>query len=119
VGFLAGPVAWAVQVQAAYALAPSRCGHSHWPMHLVTFLCLAGALAGGWVSYRHWQGVGGRLSSRPWEGVGGWPSDHDEPDLGRSRLMAVLGLLSAGLFALVIVANWIAVTMLTACSPGD
>jgi hypothetical protein len=44
--------------------------------------------------------------------MGGWPESPDELGLGRTRLLAVLGMMSGTLFALVILAQWIAVMVL-------
>jgi hypothetical protein len=101
VGLLAGPVAWAVQLQAVYALAAwAGDGGSLLPLHLVSLVCLLGAVA-GW-----------RLAWRSWRAVGGWPSGGDEVAAGRTRLMSVLGLMTGTLFSLLIVAHWVAVAML-------
>ena len=44
VGLLAGPVAWAVQLQAAYAMAAWACdGGPAWPLHLTSLVCLLAA----------------------------------------------------------------------------
>ncbi len=100
-GFLAGPVAWAVQLQSGYTLAAWQCDNGpHWPLHLASLVCLLAATGGGYLAWGHWRAVGG------------WPSGTDEPTGGRVRLMAVLGMMTAVLFSLVIVAQWVALMVL-------
>lgn len=104
IGLLAGPAAWAVQLQTVYTLAPWSCDHSNLlPLHLVTSLCLAGAIGGGWLAWKKWQEIGG------------WPGGDEDVDSGRVRLMSVVGIMSSALFALVILAQWFAVVMLDPC----
>lgn len=94
VGVLAGPVAWAVQLQAVYAEAAWAVGNGpHWLLHATSLACLLAAVAGGWLA---------------WQSVSGWPSDRDEPAAGRTRFLALLGVMSGATFALVIVAQWVA-----------
>jgi hypothetical protein len=98
---LAGPVAWAVQLQAVYTLAApvSEGGLPAW-LHLTSLVCLLAATAGAWLGWRGWRTVGG------------WPSERDEPRAGRVRLLTVLGVLTSLLFSVVIVAQWLAVVIL-------
>src|SRR4051794_34436896 len=103
-GLLGGPVAWGAQLQVVYALAPWACeGGPPATLHLLTAACLCGSLGGGWVAWNNWKSAGG------------WPSATDAPPLGRARLMAALGLMTASLFSVVIVAQWLAVLMLDPC----
>jgi hypothetical protein len=106
IGLLAGPLAWSVDALVIYALAPWSCEHVRLPLHIAALVCLAGAIAGGVIAWRNWREV--------W----GWPSPMDEPSLGRDRFLAVVGVMSAALFAAVIIAQWIAVMMLDPCAPG-
>ena len=100
-GLLAGPVAWAVQLLAVFSMAAWVCdGGPAWLPHLASFLCLLAAAAGAYLGWRDWRRVGG------------WPESSDAVDLGRTRLMVVLGLMSGTLFSLVILAQWIAVMVL-------
>lgn len=101
VGLLAGPVAWAVQLQVVYAMAAWACdGGPGWPLHLASLFCLLAAAGGVYLSWRDWRTVGG------------WPGASEEVALGRTRLMAVLGMMSGTLFAIVILAQWVAVMIL-------
>jgi hypothetical protein len=104
---LAGPVAWAVQLQTVYALAaPAGEGWSEAPLHVVSLLCLLAAAGGGYLAHRGWRTVGG------------WPSGADEAATGRARLLTVLGQLTGALFAVVILAQWTAAVMLPAHPVG-
>lgn len=107
-GVLAGPLAWAVQLQAVYALAAPACGTGRlWPLHLTAAACLLVAAGGGWAAWRAWRAVGG------------WPDPSDDPATGRTRLMAVLGMMTGVLFSLAIVAQWLAVFTLPPCPHGS
>ena len=98
---LAGPVVWAVQFQAVYALAAwAGDGGPQWTLYVVSLFALLAAAGGGY--------VGGRA----WRALGGWPSGSGEPDLNRARLMAALAMTSGLLFAIVIFAQWVAMLML-------
>lgn len=90
-GMLAGPVAWALQLQATYSLAPTACTvESKLFLHLVSLGCLLLALGGAALA-RH-LGKGACAESR-------------------ERFMAVSGVVLSLGFALVIVAlevpNWV------------
>jgi hypothetical protein len=73
------------------------------PLHLLSLATLALAVAGGVVAWREWRRAG-----REWPGEG-------PGTLPRSRFIAVLGLLGAPLFALTIVAQWVANLFLNPC----
>ncbi|HEX8271507.1 MAG TPA: hypothetical protein VF615_02575 [Longimicrobiaceae bacterium] len=101
---LAGPVAWMLGLNAAYAFVRLACDEQTLLyMHASSLLTLALALGGGAVALREWRRAGGEW---PGEGGGAVP---------RSRFMAALGLLGSGLFALTIVAQWIANLFLNPC----
>ena len=105
---LAGPVAWAVQELGVYVLAaPAAEGWSEVPLHLVSLVCLLAAVGGGYVAHRGWRTVGG------------WPSGADETASGRTRLLTVLGQMTGALFAVVILAQWLAAMMLPAHPTGS
>jgi hypothetical protein len=98
---LAGPVAWAVQLQGVFALSAwANEGGGSVPLHAISALSLLAALGGA------------ALAWRAWRTVGGWPSGTEGPDVARVRYLTVLGVLTGALFAGVIVAQWIAVVML-------
>jgi hypothetical protein len=102
-GLLAGPVGWFLAFLAVYALAAGACGQHAGRLHGLILLGLI--VAGG----------GTVLAWRTWKAAGGEPGPKDEGMVARARLLSTLGLLGGCLFSLVIVAQWIAVAMLTAC----
>ena len=105
-GVLGGPLAWALQMQAGYALVRFSCPR-HWLSiihHAVTLLLLAAAVACTVVAWREWQRVG---RGKPQSAEGGVA--------GRSRFLAVLGIFDSGLFSLVIFAQWLPLFFLSPC----
>ena len=104
-GFLAGPVAWAVQLQAAYLMVYVSCAvGGNLPYHLTSLATLALAAAGTLLSWRNWRQAGVKLP------------DERGGVLTRSRFMAALGLLSGALFSVVIVAQWVPAFILPPCN---
>lgn len=100
-GFFLGPTAWAVHLQAVYALsAPATDVGNLIAFHAISLLCLLATLAGGFLAWRSWRSVGG------------WLVGTETPAAGRVRFLTVVGMMAAGLFAWVIVAQWMAVGML-------
>ena len=103
-GILAGPLAFLLNLQLSYMLVHPVCVTAH---RLVLHLVPAGALlltaSGGVSAWRSWQRTGQAESSKP-GGV-----------LPRSRFMADVGLLTSGLFLIVIVAQWLPNFILTPC----
>ena len=101
-GILAGPVAWAVDLSASYALVKWTClARREDVLQFITFASLAVVAIGAVVSWRALQ-----HTERPTDG--GRPPQ-------RARFMAVLGLCSCALFALTIVAGAIPQWVLDAC----
>jgi hypothetical protein len=103
-GILAGPIAWASDLMASYAVVKWVCHTSnHMILPLITTASLAmviGAAAISWTALR-------RTTSDV-------PTDGGQPRQ-RARFMAVLGLVSCGLFALQILAGAIPHLALDAC----
>jgi hypothetical protein len=103
-GLFAGPAAFLLNLQISYMLAPASCRMgSTIPLHATNLVCLAVAVAGGVVAWRHWRGSGGSWSAEE-GGV-----------LSRIRFMAALGAMTSALFALVIFAQWIPTFVLSPC----
>jgi hypothetical protein len=103
-GLLLPPIAFLIDLEAAYALVPAACSSRNGlPVHLVHLVCLALALFGGITAWRWWK-----LQGAIWPGVEGTP-------LARSRFMAGLGVLVGGFFVLVILAMWIPSFVLDPC----
>jgi len=102
-GILAGPIAWAFDLMASYAVVKWVCHTSHYAiLPIITTASLAivvGAAAIAWNALMHTSNDAS---------TGGQPRQ-------RARFMAVLGLASCGLFALQILAGAIPHWVLDAC----
>ncbi len=103
-GILAGPIAWAFNLMASYAVVKWVCHTNRESiLQLITFGSLAvviGAAAVSWIAFTR--------------------TAHDEPTDGgrprqRARFMAMLGLASSALFALQILAGAVPHWVLDAC----
>lgn len=104
VGLLLAPIAFLVNLEAAYALVPTACSsHQEIPVHLVHLACLLLALYGLVTAWRGWKVLGAT-----------WPSEEGD-SLARSRFLAGTGLLVSAMFVLVILAQWIPSFMLDPC----
>jgi hypothetical protein len=99
-GFLGGALAWTAQLLAGYAV--SRFSHEHpWLTgvhHGISLVATALAVAATLLAWREWRRLGGGESRGSEPGVA-----------GRSRFLALLGVVTSGLFAVVIVAQWVPV----------
>ena len=103
-GVLAGPIAFLLNLQVSYMMVPWACAvGAHTALYLVPVGALLLTALGGSCAWRVWQRTG-----RDWPGNG-------EGAVPRSRLLAVLGLLTSGLFALIIIAQAIPTVILSAC----
>jgi hypothetical protein len=103
-GLLVPPAAFLLNLELAYALVPAACGASTVAIvHLVHVVCLLLALGGGLLAWRTWKALGVE-----------WPGEEGGP-VARSRFMAGSGVLGSGLFALVILAQWIPSFVLSPC----
>ena len=104
-GFLGAPLIWAIHFTIAYAMVPWICTtQKYWPAHLFTIVCLA---ISGWFTW---------LCLREWRHLGGGPPTSTEPPVeGRSRFVAVVGLMSAALFTLLIAAGHIPIFFFSPC----
>jgi hypothetical protein len=104
-GVLGAPAAWGAQMQLAYMLVPWCCRNDqHWPISLTHFAFLGLTLVGGWLSYREWHGLGR-----------GWPAGSEGDEHGRTRFLAVSGMISSGLFSLVILGQAMAGSFISPC----
>ena len=100
-GLVLGPGAWAISTQANYVLAGLQCGWRVYPTPFVGLALALLALGGGVLSWRAWQAA---------------PAER-EPQRSREteRFLAGLSLLSALLFASVILLQAIAGLVFTGC----
>jgi hypothetical protein len=104
-GILAGPVAWAVDLTASYALVKWTCeAQSGVALHLVTIVALAIVFTGFVTS---WMAL-----KRTTDDV---PTDGAHPRQ-RARFMAILGLSTSALFTLAIAAGAVPRWILDACN---
>jgi hypothetical protein len=104
VGLLLAPIAFLINLEAAYALVPTACSSRNGlPVHLVHLACLTLTIVGGVTAWGSWRAAGAT-----------WPAE-EGGRLARSRFMAGIGVLLSGLFALVIVAMWIPSFILDPC----
>lgn len=104
-GVLAGPIAWALQLQVNYSLMPWICGGgSMLVVHVVTVAALLLAAIGAFAAWRSWQHAGR-----------GWPSGAGDV-IERTRFMAVWGMVFSTLFFVLIVMQAIPSFILPPCA---
>jgi hypothetical protein len=102
-GILAGPLAFAADLLARYALVHSACADGQTTiLTLITMVSMAVICGGAAVAWRAWQLTATAASS------GGRPVD-------RAKFMAVSGVLSSALFAIVVGATAYPQWVLDAC----
>ncbi|HWK65060.1 MAG TPA: hypothetical protein VNS34_08980 [Rhizobiaceae bacterium] len=100
-GLLAGPLAWALSTQLNYALVSWQCAHELPVIPLVALALVLICLAGGVLSWRALR-LGG-ASFRP------------DRTIGTERFLALIGILSALLFGLVVLMQGAASLVLDSC----
>jgi hypothetical protein len=99
------PTAWFLSQQISYALIPWACATGRqFALPIVILAMWLVAVAGGVIAWRRW-----RLTGRNSESSAGGPP--------RSRFIALVGMLSSGLFAMAIRAQVIPSVILSACEP--
>jgi hypothetical protein len=99
-GWIAPPLVWLGELQAAYALVAPACRMQRtWPLWAVTGVGLAVVAATGTFTWRHW---------RP-------PSLPDDDPGARDRFLAVVGVFLCVEVALVLVAQALALAILHPC----
>jgi hypothetical protein len=103
-GLLAGPLAWATDLMVRYALVHWSCGTQQTiVLKLISAVTLIVIIGGGVVAARTYSQI-----------PSGAPTDGGRP-IDRSRFMALGGMLTAALFALVVIASAIPPWVLDAC----
>jgi hypothetical protein len=102
-GVLGGPIAWAMQLQANYALVPQACaaGDLKW-IHLTSAALLLLAISAVVIAWRDWIVTRRKVATR-------------EEAEARSSFMALLGVFTSGLFALLIFAQAIPTFIFNPC----
>jgi len=102
-GILAGPIAWAIDLEVSYALVHWICATQKMPvLHLISLLALMVTAGGAAISWRALQQATHAATT-------------DRGERARASFMALLGLASAVLFACAIVAGAVPPWMLDAC----
>jgi hypothetical protein len=93
-----------LHLQFSYMLNHIACDvRSKIGLHVLTLGCLVlVAIAGG-------------FATREWKAFGSESPGEDSGPFGSRRLMALLGMIGAGIFAYVIIAQWLPNAMLPAC----
>jgi protein-S-isoprenylcysteine O-methyltransferase Ste14 len=95
-GFLLPPVVWIIQLQTVYLTSEYGCGSNNFqPNNIVSVLALMFSIIGGLISWWNWLDSGRK-----------WKSE-EAGTISRSRFMSILGMLTSGLFTLVIFAQWL------------
>ena len=103
-GLMAPPIAALLHVVAGYPIEHSACAmHTLVPFHVFTVCLLAVVGVAGLASRKEWRRRGSEN-----------PGDGPPPD-GARRLMALMGVLGAVLFAFIIVVQWLPTTLLPPC----
>lgn len=102
------PVAWFASLNAAYFMVSWACGSAagRITMHLTLLAMLAITMVAGVTGRRLWRRAGTD-----------WPGESADPR-ERQRFLAALATFGAGLFSLMIAAQWIAALVLDPCEPG-
>jgi hypothetical protein len=103
-GLLGPALAWFFHLALSYILVGYACDSGLVVLlHGASLLMIGVTLAAGWVSWKNWNRLGR-------------PTDEEiEPPEGRSRFMAMSGLVMSGFFLLVILAQWIPTFIMPAC----
>ncbi|HEX3684184.1 MAG TPA: hypothetical protein VHU83_16745 [Bryobacteraceae bacterium] len=103
-GVLAGPFVWLLSFQANFTLAPWACEfNTKIALFLVTLVALVLVAGSGWLAWREWTELGKALP------------DNAAGALGRSRIMALGGVLLSAMFFVVILAQAMPELILGAC----
>jgi uncharacterized membrane protein YfcA len=109
-GFLGGFVAWKLHLMVSYMLVPFACWHDlSIVIDIASLALVLIALSSAWVSWGTWKEVGGHPL-----GEGGY-DESTTPVIGRTRFMAISGVIVGAFTALVILGQWIPNLVLSPC----
>jgi hypothetical protein len=107
VGVLGPPILWAIRFGVNYALMPLICAAELiWLPHTITAISLVLLAGMGWTAWRFWSGTRGARDAAP-----AGTSDL----VRRTRFMGLFGMMSAALFTLAVLAEWLANVMIDPC----
>jgi hypothetical protein len=105
-GLAAGPLAWAAQLEVNYVLSYVACEtRTTWMLHVSTAVALVVV------------GLGAAASRRALRASSTFTPAPDDAAMGRTRTMAIGGLVLCAWFALVILATDVPALMLRPCTP--
>jgi hypothetical protein len=104
-GVLGGAIAWAMQLQANYALVPYACnsGDMKW-IHIASGFFLLLALSAVAVAWHNLRRAKAKL-----------PTTTSEAEASRSSFMGMTGILTSGLFTLIIISHAIPTFIFDPC----
>jgi hypothetical protein len=98
------PLAALAHVTANYAVVPFACeNQQRWPMHLVSLLFIAVAVAGVVLAYGAWRDYGAA------------PAHDDAAPASRARFLALLGILISLIMTASIFAQWLTAVFIPPC----
>jgi hypothetical protein len=101
---LAPPIAALAHLQFSFVLEHTACATgSKIGIHIITFILMAVVVWAAIVAHRHWVILGSDD-----------PKQHPGP-LGSRRLLALFGMIGAGIFGLFILAQWLPNFVLGTC----
>jgi hypothetical protein len=105
VGVLLAPIAWLIQFEIRYSLVAAVCeNNTRIPLYIISGVFFAIMALGGVLSWRNWVREG-KAS----------PTDKRGDPHERNLFLSLLGILTSGLFALILVAQTIASVMVNPC----
>ena len=103
-GLLVGPFVVLLNQEIIYASNMWVCGKGmSWSLHIIPVLSLVMTLAAAYVAHRDWTDLGRGIR------------DNDATIVERSRFLALLGMGSSALSALLIVAMWLTIFVFGPC----
>jgi hypothetical protein len=104
-GVLLAPIVWLIQFQLRYSLVEPLCHRGiRFPLYIISAVFFILIIMGGLLSWRNWVLAGKRL-----------PSDKQSDPRERNLFLALLGILTSALFALLLIAQTIASIMIDPC----
>jgi hypothetical protein len=102
---LTGPIVFLLNLEVSYVMVDGACSTGNtWSLHVAHAVSLLISVAAALLGRALWTRIGG-----------GWP-DTMAGSESRSRLLAALGALGGAGFAIAILAQWIPVMVLGACT---
>lgn len=105
IGLLLGPVVALINHGLIYMSTPWACGRGgHWALHIIPAVCFLVAIGSGLLARADWTRAVGRETEAPGASI-----------LDRSRFIALCGVATSALSALLILTQWLAVVVFGPC----